>query len=78
VTHVPDDSITGGLEDIVEGDGELDHAEAPGKVPADLSTHPNQLPSELRRDLLEVFSGQGPKFRRRSDVLEQIHDFPIR
>ncbi len=48
--HVPDDLVPGGIEDIVEGEGELHGSKGRGKVAAVLGAGLDDDPADLFRE----------------------------
>jgi hypothetical protein len=61
VPHVPHEEVARGVEDVVEGDAELDHAEAGREVAAHLGAQADQRLAQLARDLGQVAAGQTPQ-----------------
>jgi hypothetical protein len=63
VRHVPDDAVVRGVEHVVEGDRQLDHAERGAQVAARLRDVAQRVPPQLVRQLLQLLlwllSGDG-------------------
>src|SRR6185369_3169788 len=53
VAHVPDQPVTRRLEDVVQGDGELDGAEARGEVSASRGDAADEVLAQLLAELGE-------------------------
>ncbi len=54
VTHVPDDTVFGRVEKIVERDGELDGAQPRGEMPSGAGNAVNQVTAQFRRNCFEL------------------------
>ena len=54
VTHVPHETVPGGIEDVMERDGELHHAQPGGQVTTRLGDAVDQEAAQLRRELGEL------------------------
>ena len=59
VAYIPDQPIFGGIEDIVQGDGQFQNAQAGTKVAAGLADRPEQESPEFSGQLWKIFLGQG-------------------
>jgi len=74
VADIPDQAVPGRVEDVVQGDGQLDHPQAGAKVPATL---PHAVEQELtqfvgQRDQLGF--AQAAQLSRRGRAVEQRRD----
>jgi len=58
MAHVPDDLVLGGVEDIVQSNGELHHPEARGQMPAGLGHRGNDFFPDLPGHLVQKFRRQ--------------------
>ena len=54
VTHVPDDDVAWGVEHVVQGDGELHHAEARAQVAACLGDGVDGLGAQFVGQLMQL------------------------
>lgn len=54
VRHVPNDAVVGRVEHIVEGDGQLDHAQRGAQVAPRLGHVAERVPPQLLRQLPEL------------------------
>ena len=63
---VPDDLVLGGVEDVVEGDGDFGRAEAGGEVAAELGDGFQDAVAHLGRDLGQLLHLELPQVRGKS------------
>ena len=54
MAHIPDQLIGGRVEHMVQGDGQLHHAEARTEMPAGLRYGINRLAAQIIRELLQL------------------------
>jgi hypothetical protein len=54
VADVPDQPVLGRVEDVVDGDGELDHPEAGAEMPAGAADGVDHLRAQLVRQLAQL------------------------
>ncbi len=71
VADIPDDAVVGGVEDVVEGDGELDDAEAGAEMAAGDRDGVDGLGAQLRGELGEIALGQLAQIRGNADAVEE-------
>ncbi|GJD92726.1 hypothetical protein BHAOGJBA_6283 [Methylobacterium hispanicum] len=71
VSDVPDDAVVGGVEDVVERDGELDHAEAGTQMAAGDGDGVDHLGAHRVGDRLQAALGQVAQSRR---LLQTVKD----
>ena len=71
MTHVPDQAIIGGVEHIVQGNGQLDDAQTRAKVPASLANRVQQVLAQLIRQPLQLSLGQAAQAVRRTRAVKQ-------
>ena len=71
VADVPDEPIVGRVEDVVQGDGELDRAKAGGEVPATGTDAVDEEIAQLARQRRQFRDGQAAQIRRRCNRGEQ-------
>ena len=68
---IPDKPVIRRVENIVQGNGEFDHAETGAKVPAGVGNHVDQFGAQLPGQLAEIAFGQGAKIGRDADLIEK-------
>mgnify|MGYP003554131860 CR=1 FL=1 len=68
---VPDHAVVGRLEDGVQRDGQLDHAETTREVSAPGGAERDQLVAQLLRDASELFSREAAQCAGLSDPVQQ-------
>ncbi len=78
MAHVEDEFVLGRVEDAVQRDGQLHHAEVRPEMAADavrvrLAHHVDQLLADLLRELRQVALGQRLQVGGRLDFVEQAH-----
>ena len=71
MAHIPHQAIVGGIENVVQRDGEFDGAQAGGEVSTARAHALNQELAQLGRQLNELRLGQQAQIRRRVDRIEQ-------
>jgi hypothetical protein len=64
VAHVPDELVPRRVENIVQGDGQLDDAETGREVPADAADDIDHAVTDVLRELRKVGLIQLPQVRR--------------
>ena len=73
VAGVEDDGVTRGVEDPMDGDGQLDDAEVGAEVSAGSAHAPDQEGADLFRELLQLVAGETLEVIRTLDSAEQGH-----
>ncbi len=68
---VPDDAVGGRVENVMQGDGQLDRAEAGSEVPAARADGVDQELAQLGSELRQLGEREVPDCSRRLDALEQ-------
>ena len=71
VADIPDQSILRGVEHIVQGDCQFDHAQPGGQMPAGLRNGVHQTVPQLGRQCRQFRRRQGTQAARRLDFVEQ-------
>jgi len=71
VADVPHQTVIGGVEDVMQGDGQLDHAEAGTEVPAALANAVEQVLAQFVSEGFQVRFGQAAQFVGRVGAVEQ-------
>lgn len=71
VADVPDQAIVRSVEDVVQGDGQLDHAEAGAEMTAGLPDGIQQVLAQLVGQGFQVRLAQPAQFGRRRGAVEQ-------
>ncbi len=71
VAHVPDQGVAGRGEHMVQGDGELHHAQARAQMSARLGDGVHRLGPQLVSQLAQVRHGQSAQIGGRPDGVEQ-------
>src|SRR5262249_19757028 len=71
VANVPEDLVARGVEQAVEGDGQLAGAEVGAEMPADLTDRVDDQLPRLLGELLELVVGELPQILRAFDRVEQ-------
>ncbi len=71
VADIPHQAVIGGVEDVMQGDGQLDHAEAGTEVPAALANAVEQVLAQFVSEGFQVRFGQAAQFVRRVGAVEQ-------
>ena len=71
VADVPHQAVIGGVEDVMQGDGQLDHAEAGTEVPAALANAVEQVLAQFVSEGFQVRFGQAAQFVGRVGAVEQ-------
>ncbi len=75
---VEDDRIMRGVEDPVQGDGELDDTKVRTKMPAGATDIADQEGPDLARESRELIGGQFPQVSRTLDRLQKWHPRSLR
>ena len=71
VADVPDQDVLRGLEDVVQGDGQLDHAEAGAEVAAGDGDGVDGLGPQLVGELAQLGEVEIPRVGGELDLIEQ-------
>ena len=72
VADVPDQPVIRGIEDVVQGDGQLDHPQAGGEVPAGLADGGEDFGAEFVRQPGQVGDRQATQVGRGVDEVEKF------
>ncbi|MNN71762.1 hypothetical protein D3C81_1877250 [compost metagenome] len=71
VADVPQQTVLGGVVDVVQGDGQLDHAEAGAEVPAGASHRVEHVLAQLVGQGVQLAFVEGAQHGRAVDAVEQ-------
>ena len=71
VADVPDQLVARGVEDVVQRDGQLDHAEAGAEMAAGLGDRVDGLMAQFVGQLLELLGRKVLQIARKMDTIEQ-------
>ena len=71
MADVPDQAVSRRVEDVVQRDGELDHAEAGAEMPAGDRDGVDRLLAQLVGDLAQLIRWQPPQIGRCLDLVEK-------
>ncbi len=71
VADIPDQLVLWGIEDVMQGDGQLDDAEARGEVAAGPGHRPYDQVAYFLSQINEIGYGEAADIGRRVDILEQ-------
>ncbi len=70
VPDVPDQEVARGVEEVVQGDRQLDRAEVRGEVAAGLRDRADDLVTQLIGELRQLLAGEAPQRLRVGDAIE--------
>lgn len=68
---VPDETVVGGVENVVEGDGKFDDAKRGAKVAAGVGDGAEDVPAEFVDEFLEIIEGETLEVVGGADRVEQ-------
>jgi len=71
VAHIPDDFIIRGIKRVVQGDGQLDHAQARCQVPAGSGNGVDHFFPDFLRQLRQLFRFEQAQRRRAIDPVKK-------
>ncbi len=71
VADIPDQDVVGGLEDVVQGDRQLDHAQARAQMAAGVRDRVDHLGTQLIGELAQLARLQGAQVGGNVDGVEQ-------
>ena len=71
VSDVPDQAIVRGVENVVQGDRQLDHAESGAEMAARHRDRVDGLVAQFIRELAKILFRQGAQFRRSGNTVQE-------
>src|SRR5690606_1499143 len=71
VADIPDQPVVWRIEDVMQRNGQFDHAEAGAEMPTRLRYRVNELCAKLARKLRQIAFGQLAQICRNTDLVEQ-------